>query len=343
MRRLFQGIKRKVERTPGEIKLTYRTFFIMLMPILLVLIILELFVPEAMVRTEISSYSISTASFSINGYLLYLISAGAHFLISGTIFTLLFMRLLNNVSNEKRKVLLRHFLILLTLMFTLMVIVDSMELNLALLSHDRTYSTLLKSGHWKDTFSTFIGSKSSNYGFYTFTIMPVGLIVMGLACIVVTCLNVGKDLTKFMNKIKPDHGETNKVVLNEHLKSFQHYIHTLSFVLVTSTIATVLFIQLPATCINDDVLLSKFLSTSYDIGICWGVIFSLTMLFMCYYPHFRIQKEIKNLLLEAKVSENTELYSWLNNTNNKHLLYNDLKSVMSIFAPALVSMVLSFL
>lgn len=342
--RVFSKIR--FSRPPEEIKYSFKTFGAMLVPVTALLLVLELLIPKPLLLSNIEKFSFHTDVFNFKTYLLYLVGASTHILVSGTILIILYRRLISNVTAVKRKTLTTYFFIFLVVMVILMLSVDALGLNLAILSHDRTYATLINSPSWAKLFKTVLQFHCGSLdvkGFYLFSIMPFLLISLGLSCIVITCLNLGRDLKTFLNRIKPDHGKVDKEALNEHLFSFQHYLHTLSFVLVTSTIATVLFLQLPATCIQNPDILDDFLKVSYGVGVCWGVTFSLTMLFMCFYPYVVIQSRIKRLLTDSEVAEDLELRQWLASAKNKYLIYNNLKSVLSIFAPAFVSLAFNFL
>lgn len=112
---------------------------------------------------------------------------------------------------------------------------------------------------------------------------------------------------------------------------------------MTSTIATGLFFRLPLTSIAPGDAYGSFRDLSNAMTICWGVTFSLTMLAMCFYPYFRIQKDLRTLRIESRVANDTELTRWLDDIQKEYVVYTNVKSLLTIFLPAVVAVLSRFI
>ena len=66
------------------------------------------------------------------------------------------------------------------------------------------------------------------------------------------------------------------------------------------------------------------------------------MLTMCFYPYFRIQKDLRARRKELKVANDTELTRWLDELQKEYVVYTNLKSLLTIFLPALVAVLSRF-
>jgi hypothetical protein len=63
---------------------------------------------------------------------------------------------------------------------------------------------------------------------------------------------------------------------------------------------------------------------------------------MCFYPYFRIQKDLRNLRREGRVANDTELTRWLDGFQKEYVVYTNVKSLLSIFLPAIVAVLSRF-
>jgi hypothetical protein len=112
---------------------------------------------------------------------------------------------------------------------------------------------------------------------------------------------------------------------------------------MTSTIVTGLFFQLPLTTIAPGEAYTSFRDVSTAMTMCWGVTFSLTMLAMWFYPYFRIQNDLRILQRESKVNNDAELARWLDDLRKEYVVYTNVKSLLSIFLPAIVAVLSRFI
>ena len=344
----FQEMKRSI--VAGfyfeEIKIGIFIFLLTLVPFAIATILLQLFVPTAEVNRIIDiEYSRPTTP-NPEMYIFYLISAVAQVIVTTLVIVMLRRRLRENISEPKRKtveIAVYSFVVVLLAMF---VIGDYLNPVLARLSHERIYRVLehspLFSPYFKSFPSLFFGS-SFLPDIYLFSFLSGIGIVLALIVIVLTCFNLGRDLAVIRNAINSQQlSETEKQDLDTKIQAFQSYVYILSAVLMTSTIGTGLFFRLPLTSIAPGEAYGSFRNVSTAMTVCWGVTFSLTMLTMCFYPYFRIQKDLRTLRREGKVANDTEFTRWLDDLQKEYVVYTNVKSLLTIFLPALVAVLSNF-
>jgi hypothetical protein len=85
----------------------------------------------------------------------------------------------------------------------------------------------------------------------------------------------------------------------------------------------------------------SFLSTTYSMGIAWGVIFTLTMFAMCLFPYITIHSKLKRVYRDGEIIEDEELKQWVINLQDNFLIYKNLKSLISVLSPAIIGMISS--
>jgi hypothetical protein len=319
-----------------EVRIASKTFIVMLVPVFSVLILLELFIPKASIVDKVDSNNIAVDP-NLKIYILYLTAAATHIILSIIVTLFLFRKLFRNNSNIKRRIILKRLILFILLIIFLFLISDSLQTNLALLSHERIYSYLTKSEYFNKYFQ-MIPSSHFLMRFYIFSFIPFTLIVLGLIIIVLTCFNIGKDLAEVLDKIRIDSKESDREKFQNKISEFQNYLYILSFILATSTIATILFFQVPLTIIKDGEYYKSFQSVSLSMGICWGVVFSLTMFAMCLYPFFVIQKRLGTLIESSDVAGNENTKLWLEKLQENYLIYRNIKSMISVVTPVVISL-----
>ena len=329
-----------------ELKVGALIFFLMLVPITSVMALLQLFVPTAEVNRIVAIEYPRTSAPNPDMYVFYLISAVAHVIVAMLVIITLRRRLRENISEPKRRSLEIGAYSFVVVIVGLFIISDSLHPVLARLSHDRIYrvieSSPLFSPYFKSFPGAFVGS-SSFHVFYPFSLLSGGLIILGLIVIVLTCFNLGRDLVSVRNSINAELTASKRQELDTKIQAFHNYFYILSAVLMTSTIATGLFFRLPLTSIATGEAYNSFRDLSTAMTICWGVTFSLTMLAMCFYPYFRIQKDLRTLRIESKVANDTELTLWLDDIQKEYVVYTNVKSLLTIFLPAVVAVLSRFI
>jgi hypothetical protein len=325
-----------------EIQIASKTFSVMLIPVMTCLVILELYIPKASILGGLGNATIKIIP-DLKFYILYLTASASHIILSIIVIIILSRKLSSdNGSYFKRKIVFKWLLVFISVITLLFIVIDGFHANIALLSHERIYFYLLRSEYFSKYFRLFPNLNFFN-GFYIFSFLSFSLIFMGLIIIVLTCFNIGKDLSIVLNEIVIDSDESKKKMFQGKIEEFHNYLYILSFILVTSTIATILFFHIPLTIIKEGEIYQIFQSSSLSMGICWGVIFSLTMLTMCLYPFFVLNTKLKDFIRSSEIAGNNEMKIWFENLQNNYLVFRNVKSMISVVAPTFVSLLAQFI
>jgi hypothetical protein len=325
-----------------EIQIASKTFAVMLIPVLSFIIILELFIPKSEIFCDLDNqYKVLNIP-DLKLYILYLTASVSHIIISTIVISYLFKKLFKNNSQLKSKIVFPRFIFFVFLIIFLFLGFDGIHTNLSLFSHERVYFYLSRSDYFSGYFR-LIPNFSHFEGFYIFSLIPFTLIILGLIIIVLTCFNIGKDLDEVITNLKVDLNEQEKKQFQAKVEEFHNYLYVLSFILATSTIATILFFHIPLSVIGDKKLYESFQNVSLSLGICWGVIFSLTMLAMCLYPYLAIQKKLRSLITNNEISENYETKKWMEKLQSNYIIYKNIKSIISVAVPAFLSLLAQFI
>jgi hypothetical protein len=328
-----------------EIKIGIFIFLLMFVPITIVAVLLQLFVPTAEVNRIIATEYSITAAPNPEMYIFYLVSAVGHLTVTMIVIIMLRRRLRENISEPKRKAVELGVYSFVVVILAVFVIGDSFDPVLARLSHERVYIVLEHSPLFAQYFRSFPGvlfGSNSAPGVYLFSCLSAAGIILALVVVVLTCFNLGGDLAAIRNRLNGRLTISDKKDLDNKIQRFHSYFYILSAVLMTSTIGTGLFFRLPLTSIAPGEAYGSFRDLSTAMTICWGVTFSLTMLTMCFYPYFRIQKDLRKLRKDGKVADDTELTRWLDDLQKEYVVYTNVKSLLTIFLPALVAMLSRF-
>jgi len=329
-----------------ELKIGTSIFLLMLVPVMSVMLFLQLFVPTAEVNRILAMDYIKTETPNPQMYVYYLTSAAAHVIVTLLVIVMLRRRFRENISGPKRRALELSMYSFMGVIVGMFVVCTALRPVLAQLSHERIYKVMEGSPLFSPYFRSFPGAlfgSSSFPGFYVFSLLSGGLIILGLIVIVLTCFNLGRDLAFVRNGINTQLTASKRQDVETKIKAFHSYFYILSAVLMTSTIATGLFFRLPLTSIAPGDAYNSFRDLSTAMTICWGVTFSLTMLAMCFYPYFRIQKDLRTLQIQSKVAKDAELRQWLDDIQQEYVVYTNLKSLLSIFLPAVVAVLSRFI
>jgi hypothetical protein len=329
-----------------EIKMGSLIFVFALVPVASAIILLQLFVPTAEVARIIATEYPRIATPNPQIYLLYLTSDSVHIIVATLVILMLRRRLRENLSRPKQQALERAIYLFIVLTVGLFLISDSLSFNLAALSHARVYKILEHSPLFSPYFKLFPGDLVGGRSFpgsYLFSILPGGLIILGLIVAVLTCFMLGRDLAFVRNSLKARLTASKREELDARIRAFQNYFYALSAVLITSSISTGLYFRLPLTTIAPGDAYASFRDVSTAMTVCWGVTFSLTMLVMCFYPYFRIQKDLRALLKESKVANDTELKRWLEDIKKDYVVQSNLTPLLSMFLPAAVALLSRFI
>lgn len=314
----------------GEVQIGTVVFGLMLLPVSAVIAALEAFVPRAEIQRVVTANHELAGTPSLDLYVFYLTAAVAHIIVSVLVIAFLKRGLQADISATKEKAIRSSVRLASGVLIGLFLLVDYLQPALAQLSHGRVYAVLQNSSLFSPYFVTPIPA------FHLFSLLPAGLIVLGLVVIVLTCFSVGRDLMFVSHSIRSGPTADKRNDIDLKIRSFHNYFYVLSSVLATSTIATTLFLKLPLTSMAPGTGYDSFDALSNAMSVCWGVTFSLTMLAMCFYPYFRVQRDLRVLINDAKVSEDIELQRWVADIQANYVIYTNVKSLISIFVPTAI-------
>jgi hypothetical protein len=325
-----------------ELRVGAIVFVLMLLPVGGVMAVLQLFVPTKEVQRIVSTtYAIDPAP-RLQLYVFYLTAAVAHVIVTALVITFLRKGLQQNISATKHGAITLGVYSFSALIIGLFLISAYLNPVLSTLSHERVYAVLERSPLFAPYFAP-VSLRGLVPSFYRFSVVPVSLIVLGLIVIVLTCFSVGRDVTVVTNSIRSRPTADKRRDIDLKIRSFHIYFYVLSSVLVTSTIATALFLKLPLTSIAAGDGYSAFSDLSNAMSVCWGITFSLTMLAMCFYPYFRIQRDLRALLKDSRITDDRELQQWITDIQQNYVIYANLKSLLAIFVPAAVGALSRFI
>jgi hypothetical protein len=328
-----------------EIKLGISIFALALAPATIVMLLLQFYVPAAEVNRIIAIEYSRTAVPNPEMYIFYLISVVAQVIVTVIVIIMLRRRLRENIPEPRRKIIENWVYSFVVVILAVFVIGDFFRPVLAQLSHERIYRVLESSPLFSSYFRSFPGvlfGSSSIPGIYAFSFLAGIGIVLALVVVVLTCFNLGRDLKVVRDAIKGHLSESEKQDLDTKIQAFGSYFYVLSAVLMTSTVGTGLFFRLPLTSIAPGEAYNSFRELSTAMTICWGVTFSLTMLTMCFYPYFRIQGDLRTLRRDGKMANDTEFSRWLEDLQKEYVVYTNVRSLLTIFLPALVAVLSRF-
>src|SRR5262249_30683163 len=94
------------------------------------------------------------------------------------------------------------------------------------------------------------------------------------------------------------------------LDELRSHFLALSFVLVTSTLATIAYLRPPIGFLDESHRVA-FKAISDAIGLAWGVTFSLTLLSLCVYPFVLLRGRFRALDSDADLLKDPNLDLWL--------------------------------
>ena len=328
-----------------EIKNGIIIFGLSLVPVFVMSAILQIMIDQ----NKLPGYRTASSNISQNynsGTLIYYLTISFLHIILCIVASYYFVKKAkSNLSLSLIKTISRYRFVCAVIIVAIFFIMDSFKPNISLLSHDRIFDVLRKS----DFFAVYFKMFPCDYFniniklFYAFSIFPFLLIFLALVIIVVSSFSIGKDLARFQ-KISYEEfclDEIDKEIENI-MTNMKNYIFGLSIILATSTIATILFFQLPVPVFQDQVLQAKYQKVSYSMGFCWGMIFSLTMVAMCLFPIIVVLRKLNKIGDTERYKKDNKFKHWVIENQNKLSLFNNLKTVFSVFSPIFISLVTQF-
>lgn len=307
-----------------------------LIPVVLSVIVFQVFVNRSVYTDALLKLEIKP-QYNIVMLLYYLIIGIAHIIISIIVawqFALLNKR---NMPSFKMTAIKKARLLSLIVIFFAIYLVDLFGLNISFLSHERLYLLMQQSDFYKQVFLYFPDCLFQNYAnwewFRVFSILPFLLICVAVSVMIYGGFYIGNEINRFLS-IEDWDLKRIREKLTEQTRILRNYAQLLSIVMVSSTIATILFFLLPIPLIKDPLQKNEFMNVSFAMGICWGVIFSLTLLFLCIYPYKKVHDRISILVQMERVKNDPEHENWLLRHKNHYTFSWNFRLIVSILSPA---------
>jgi hypothetical protein len=322
-----------------SIRLGIYLLLISLIPILSAVFLTEVFINDRMTFSSFDSSSIITDEYNVK-FLIYYLSFGLTHLLLSTVIIIQFKNIIkSNLSSIQSRNIIKVSFIVWFFSAVLVYILDYFKINIAFLSHENLYAFLRLNDYFSNYFQSFpkdiIGTDIEI--FYFFSLLPFTFIVMGVGVLVWGCFSISKEIST-LNKSKLD-SENFQNGLELFFKKFKSNIYLLSIVLVTSTIATIFYFKLPNPIINSKNLLSKYSDLSISMGIFWGVMFSVTLLFLCIGSYSYLNRYIKRVLNEEKLVDNSSVRNFLDKNMEFYSIVNNIQLIITILSPSIASII----
>jgi hypothetical protein len=236
--------------------------------------------------------------------------------------------------------------VLVTLFF--LILLNALHCKLAMLSYERIFGVLSR----EPSLLCLFRQKALLSGYIllptTFSLLPIvsiGAAFWATATIIMCASKTMVELKRAEDKAETDpkaYADTRLrariVAFSDALETLRSHALALSFVLVTSTLATVAYLRIPLGFLADADR-RGFKAVSDSVGLVWGVTFSLTLLALCVYPFNRLRAHFSKVASNAHVTHSKVLDQWL--IENRVLLQvpANLQLVLSVLLPATVAVV----
>jgi hypothetical protein len=305
------------------------TVILALIPVTLAIIFLELFINVSLYDEGIKCIEI-TDSYDIQMLIYYIISGVVHVIICGIIASQFAIENRIDTPYQKLRIVRITRAFFLLFVFVLVYFLDNINIKLAYLSHERLYILMSKSSYFKDL---LILIPTNLKWFHLFSLFPFMLICFALSVMIYAGFYIGNEMYNFIDKQELNPDKLKEHVLNLH-RLLRNYAQLLSIVLVSSTIATVLFFQVPVPLIADGAIQKSYSNVSMAIGICWGVIFSLTLLFLCICPYRLAHRKLVSIVQSDRVRNSPDLEEWILKYKSYYTFIWNLKLLAPIVSPA---------
>lgn len=330
-----------------EIKYGIQIVAFGLIPIAITLLITELYLrPELCYDSFVLATKQNPYMFDSKYLIYYLTSGFAHLTLSVLVIWQFKQIIYSNTSFWKITIGKRVRIFIVVISCFLVYLLDVLHLDLAFVSHDRIYFILSKSYYYQAYFkmfpSDFFNSILNFDFFYIFSILPFSLISVALIVMTFGSFAMGKTVQEFIIGSK---GRTEDLIKStaKFSQKFKDIIFLLSIVLATSTIATVLLFQLPVPLIEEGAGRNIYQGDSFAYGIKWGVIFSFTLLFLCIYPYYKMQKTVTQHIQKIRIKNDPVLEEWLSNNGTTFSFVSNIKFLTSIASPSIAGLLTTIL
>lgn len=330
----------------SEIKNSSRIILLGLIPVSIAILVLEFCFDSSIYKTSLDKYKVSNANLDIKYLIFYLTSGFTHAVLCFLVIWQFDKILKRDISQYKLTILSRARTMITITTFLLVYGLDYIEINISYLSHQRVYTILSSAEFYSNSFKVF--PRDFFYSildfdfFYIFSLFPFSLICIALAVMVFGSFAIGKELSSITESATNSVKELENTISIFNQK-FKNIIFLLSLVLITSSIATVLLFQLPVPLIEDEVLMHIFQGESFAFGISWGVIFSLTLLFLCIYPYYKLHHLMLKKIKSERIKDDPSLEQWLLKNENTYSFTSNVKLLISIASPSIAGILTSII
>lgn len=222
----------------------------------------------------------------------------------------------------------------------ILLLIDYFQPNVSLLSHERIYVILKHTPFFNNLFNSFPNDYISflNFDlFYVFSLLPFSLIVLGITVMISSCFSIGVEIAKVKNVEKENDWKQMAKILKDTSDSLKNHVFLLSIVLVSSTIATIIFFYLPLPAIPE-FLRDSYKSVSLAMGFFWGVTYSLTLLSIYIFPYKYLAKKTSEFSQNEKLKNDLSFKKWLNENQEIFVLSENIKIIVSVLSPIFASL-----
>lgn len=296
-------------------------------PATLVFVVFEVFVTDSAIARLSSIDRSAVDGHDLAPLFTYYISWVAHVCIALGVGSLAAHSAFRNTS-EPKKSALRSFRILVPLAVLFVVLMaDTMQCNLAVLSHQRLFNVLALEPSLMPMFST---------GPTCFSFFPVSAIAAAFWATSTIIMCASKFLVELKRPRREDNPKKRIAAFCDALEELRSHFMALSLVLVTSTLATIAYLRTPLGLLCEAER-PEFKATSDAIGLVWGVTFSLTLLALCIYPFILLRRCFRALSTEADLTEDPVLSPWVRENRAVLQVPANLQLVLSTLLPATVA------
>jgi len=265
----------------------------------------------------------------------YYISWVAHVLISLGVSLTAAQNAFRNTSVPKIRAMKRFRLMGFLVALFFVFLADAVHTKLAVLTHERLFAVLSAEQALSPLFrQDFVPLSTRPTGFSFFVVSGIAVALWATATIV---LCASKFLAEFQQR-KGEATPTDRIAaFTEALEALRSHFLALSLVLVTSTLGTVAYLRIPLGFLGPAER-GNFKLVSDAVGLIWGVMFSLTLVFLSIYPFIVLRKSFNALEMDSRGAKGEILRRWLR--KNQDLLHvpANLQVVLSMLSPAAVAM-----
>lgn len=312
---------------------------ISLIPICFTIIITQIFLNHEMTLNDFKSSDLYINKYNVKFLIYYVCFGVVHILLSFIAIRQFKDIIKNNISLIHSKQVIRSSNFFWIIMGVTVFFSDYFRINISVLSHAKLYQFLKLNSYFKNYFSSFpkdiIGSDIEL--FYSFSIFPFILILLGIGVLGWGCFSIGKEISQL--EISNGKEEELQYVLKVFFGKLKSNIYLLSIVLVTSTIATIFYFKLPIPIIKNEQVLNSYIDLSVSMGIFWGIMFSITLLFLCIGSYHFLNSSLRKTLSQKKFRKSSEIQDFLSNNMEIYSIVNNVRLILTILSPSIASLV----